>query len=407
MSLEIGEILAGRYQIEELFRRGSVSELWAARDSILKRRVAIRIVKPETMKNQHYLKRFEQESQIVAILEHPHIVPIYDYGHHGERPFQVQRLVGIDSLLTWYFQRPKPIPSLLLLRIAQQLAIVLDFIHHRRIVHRSISANTVIMDEDDLPYLINFTVAKNLDEDNVASKEDLRRYTVLSPEEKSGGDVAVAGDIYAFGLLLYSLFTGEREPKYQHNQVISKVREFRPELPIGVDVVVTRLLHSDPHQRYQLASEAVTDLTQAFYSGQSSIEGRVFISYARKDSDYVYTLARELRRIGLDIWIDQDIDPGLNWDNSIESALQTCDKMLLIVSPDSMRSENVQDEWSYFLEEGKAVFPFVYKEGEMSFRLRRRQYIISTNDLLTDVARIVDVLAGGNPTKAIITDESS
>lgn len=405
MSLEIGEVLGGRYQIEEMFRKGSVSELWSAQDTILKRRVAIRIVKPETMSNQHFLKRFEQESQIVASLEHPHVIPIYDYGLHGERPFQVQRLVGVDSLLTWYFQRSKPISSLLLLRIAQQLASVLDFIHQRGIVHRAISANTIIMDEADQPYLINFTVAKDLNDSIGASNEDLSRYTVLSPEEKSSGEVAIAGDIYAFGLLLYSLFTGEREPEYRHNQVISKVRDFRPELPIGVDVVVSRLLHSDPKQRYQVATDAVNDLMQAFYSGQSSIDGRVFISYARKDSDYVYTLARELRRVGLDIWIDQDIEPGVNWDNSIELALQSCDKMLLIVSPESMRSENVQDEWSYFLEEGKAVFPFIYKEGEMSFRLRRRQYIISTDDLLNDVARIVDVLAGGNPTTVIFTDE--
>lgn len=405
MALEIGEVLANRYQVEELFRKGSVSELWSAYDNVLKRRVALRIVKPEMLHNEHYLQRFEQESQIVATLEHPHIVPIYDYGVHKERPFQVQRLVGIDSLLTWYFQHPKPISSLVLLRIAQQIASVLDFMHGRGIVHRAISANTVIMDDEAQPYLINFTVAKKLDDENSTIKE-ARRYAVLSPEEKNGASVDASSDIYAFGLLLYSLFTGEREPEYQYNQVISKVRDFRPDLPIGVDVVVSRLLHSDPEQRYQKASSAIDDLYNAFYSGQSAIEGQVFLSYARKDSDYVYTLAKELRRIGLDIWIDQDIDPGANWDNSIEEALGHCEKMLLIVSPDSMRSDNVQDEWSYFLEEGKAVFPFIYKDCEMSFRLRRRQYISGTGDLLNDVARIIDVLAGGNPTKLNITGEN-
>lgn len=405
MVLEIGEILSERYQVEELFRKGSVSELWSAYDNVLKRQVALRIVKPEMLHNEHYLQRFEQESQIVATLEHPHIVPIYDYGVHKERPFQVQRLVGIDSLLTWYFQHPKPISSLVLLRIAQQIASVLDFMHGRGIVHRAISANTVIMDDEAQPYLINFTVAKKLDDENSTIKE-ARRYAVLSPEEKDGAAVDASSDIYAFGLLLYSLFTGEREPKTQYNQIVSKVRDFRPDLPIGVDVVVSRLLHSDPEQRYQKASSAIDDLYNAFYSGQSAIEGQVFLSYARKDSDYVYTLAKELRRIGLDIWIDQDIDPGANWDNSIEEALGHCEKMLLIVSPDSMRSDNVQDEWSYFLEEGKAVFPFIYKDCEMSFRLRRRQYISGTGDLLNDVARIIDVLAGGNPTKVNITGEN-
>lgn len=405
MALEIGEILSERYEVEALVRKGSVSELWSAQDNVLKRRVALRIVKPEMLHNTHYLQRFEQESQIVAGLEHPHVVPIYDYGVHKNRPFQVQRLVGTDSLLTWYFQHPKPISSLVLLRIAQQMASVLDFIHQRGIVHRAISANSVIMDDDAQPYLINFTVAKKLNEDNSPIKE-ARRFAVLSPEEKEGASVDTSSDIYAFGLLLYSLFTGEREPEYQYNEVISKVRDFRPDLPIGIDVVVSRLLHSDPNERYQSATDAVNDMYSAFYSGQSAVEGQVFISYARKDSDFVYTLAKELRRIGLDIWIDQDIDPGDNWDNSIEAALGQCEKMLLIVSPDSMRSDNVQDEWSYFLEEGKAVFPFIYQDCEMSFRLRRRQYITGTGDLLNDVSRIVDVLAGGNPTKLNIIGEN-
>ncbi|MGJ3240780.1 MAG: TIR domain-containing protein [Anaerolineae bacterium] len=389
--------MASRYAVHEMIRRGSVSELWMVSDQVLNRRVALRIVKNELLSNQHYLARFEQESQIVASLEHPHIVPIYDYGIHGNRPFQIQRQVGNDSLLTWYFQQKKPILSSILLRISQQVASALDFIHQHGIVHRALSANTIIMDEDAQPYLINFTVAQKL-EDNHSSK-DAAKYAVLSPEEKQGSAVDIPSDIYAFGLLLYSLFTGEREPAYQSNQVVSKVRDFRPDLPIGVDVVVSRLLHSDPAQRYQSASDAIDDLMKAFYSGQSSVDGRVFISYARKDNDYVYTLARELRRIGLDIWIDQDIEPGANWDKTIESALAHCDKMLLIVSPDAMRSENVQDEWSYFLEEGKFVFPFIYRECEMSFRLRRRQYITRTGDLLNDVARIVDVLAGGNPTR--------
>lgn len=402
MSLETGEILANRYQIEQLFRRGSVSELWAVYDRILKRRIALRIVKPELLNNQHYLQRFEQEAQLVAGLEHPHIIPIYDYGVHNDRPFQAQRLVGVDSLLHWYFKQDKPIASSLLLRIAGQIASALDFIHQRNIVHRAISANTIIMDEEAQPYLINFTVAKRLDVDTTI--EDAQRYAVLSPEEKSGQSADIPSDIYAFGLLLYSLFTGEREPQQEYNQVVSKVRDFRPELPIGVDLVVNRLLHSDPSQRYQKASSAVDDLLSAFYSGQSAVEGQVFISYSRRDSDYVYLLARELRRIGLDIWIDRNIDPGSNWDNSIEQALKDSAKMLLIVSPDSMRSENVHDEWSYFLEEGKAVFPFIYKECEMSFRLRRRQYITGTGDLLNDIARIVDILAGGNPTKLNITD---
>jgi hypothetical protein len=188
---------------------------------------------------------------------------------------------------------------------------------------------------------------------------------------------------------------------------LPSVRKIKPHLPPGVDVVLDRLTRCEPEERYSSLAEAVDELARAFYSGQASIEGQVFISYARKDKDFVYELAKELRRVGLDLWIDQDIPPGANWDKSIEKALAQCDKLLLIVSPASMVSENVQDEWSYFLEEGKPVYPFIYEATELSFRLRRRQYIMGAGDLLNDVAGIVDVLSGGTPTRLSVEDEVS
>lgn len=405
--LQIDDVIANRYKIEEFLKEGNATNLWQARDMILRRTVIVRIIREKMLDDSGYVKRFAQESQILAQLEHPHIIPIYDYGIHEKQPFQIQRFIGINDLLQWYWNQPKPVSSLILLRIIQQMADALDFIHQRGIVHRALRATTLIIDDKNQPYLINFILAKDLKNGTTLQEDDIRQYVILSPEEKGGAAVDIATDLYAFGLLVFSLFTGRREPKIRHNQVIDKVRDYRPDLPIGVDVVVSRLLHSDPKQRYTSVGEAVEDLYRAFYSGQSSIEGQIFISYARKDSEYVYTLAKELRQIGLDIWIDQDIEPGSNWDKTIEDALRDSEKMLLIVSPASMLSENVQDEWSYFLEEGKPVFPFIHQDCEMSFRLRRRQYITSTDDLLSDVARIVDVLAGGNPTKLnTFVDES-
>lgn len=397
--MQIGDVLANRYKIEEHLFTGDINELWYARDMILRRNIVVRIVQEKMLDDSAYLARFAQEAQMMARLEHPHITPIYDYGIHEERPFQIQRFIGTNNLLQWYQNQSKPISSLTLLRIIQQIGSSLDFIHQRGIVHRALRATTLIINDEDQPYLINFILAKDLKKHTTLAEDDIRRFVVLSPEEKRGAAADIATDVYAFGLLVFSLFTGRREPKIRHNQIVDKVRDYRSDLPIGVDLVASRLLHSDPTQRYPIAGQAVEDLYRAFYSGQSSVEGKIFISYARKDKDYVYTLAKELRRIGLDIWIDQDIEPGSNWDKTIEKALRSCDKMLLIVSPASMLSENVQDEWSYFLEEGKAVFPFIYQDCEMSFRLRRRQYISSTHDLLVDVARVVDVLAGGNPTK--------
>jgi serine/threonine protein kinase len=403
--IQANDVLVGRYKIEKHLRSGDLTELWYARDMILRRNIAIRIVQSKLLDNSQYLVRFSQESQILAQLEHPHIAPIYDYGVHEERPFQVQRFIGTDNLLQWYQKQAKPIPTLSLIRIIQQLASALDFLHQRGIVHRAFRATTVVINEETQPYIINFILAKDMNAQSDAPEPS--RYAVMSPEEKHGASADISSDIYAFGLLVFSLFTGLDKPKIQHNQVISRVRDSRPDLPIGLDLVASRLLHHDRDERYQSAGQAANDLTTAFYSGHSSIEGRIFISYAAKDKAYVHQLAKELRHLQIDVWIDQDIEKGSDWGDAIENALKETDIMLLILSDASAVSEYVTHEWSYFMGSGKPVYPFVLESSapkEIHPRLRRVQHIMGTNDMFSDVSRIIDVLAGGNPGR--ITNEA-
>lgn len=386
--MEIGTLIAGRYRVEAFLTRGNATELWQARDLILRRAIAVRIVRTQLLDNEHYIGRFAQEAQILAALEHPHIMPIYDYGIHAERPYQIQRLIGTQTLEN-YTEADHKLPTLDVVRLVQRIGNALDYIHAQGIVHRDVAPHNIILDAQGLPYLVNFSLAHLTDGSGINWGD---------APERASQSADPSTDIYAFGLLLYQLLSGKR-PRFRHNNLATPVREHRPDLPIGVDLVIHRLTRYHREERYETAAAAIDELYRAFYGGQDAVEGRIFVSYARKDSDYVYTLAQELRRIGLNIWIDQDIEPGSNWDNSIEAALNSCDALLLIASEASMRSSNVQDEWSYFLEQGKSVFPFIYQPCELSFRLRRRQYIESTGDLLTDVARVVDVLAGGNPTQ--------
>jgi hypothetical protein len=173
------------------------------------------------------------------------------------------------------------------------------------------------------------------------------------------------------------------------------VRTVRPDVPLGVDVVLDRLTRPEPGERYPSGAAAVEDLTRALYSGGDAIAGTVFITYAREDSVYTHDLARRLRGIGIKLWIDQDIAPGAKWDRSVEEALRTSDRMLVVMSPAAVASENVADEWSYFLEHAKAVYPLVKQPCELPPRLHRRQYLTSTGDVATDLARVVEMLAGG------------
>jgi hypothetical protein len=105
-----------------------------------------------------------------------------------------------------------------------------------------------------------------------------------------------------------------------------------------------------------------------------------FFSYAHKDSEFVLKLAKELRAIGVKVWLDQlDIFGGQRWDRAIEGALRTCQGMIAVLSPESLASNNVMDEVSYALEEGKLVVPILLRVCVIPFRLRRVQYIDFTS----------------------------
>lgn len=121
----------------------------------------------------------------------------------------------------------------------------------------------------------------------------------------------------------------------------------------------------------------------------------LFFSYAREDSEFALKLAKDLRATGTNVWMDQlDIDAGEHWDLAIQNALKTCVGVLLILSPDSASSQNVMDEVSYALDEGKQVFPVLHRACDIPFRLRRLQYVDLTSDYETGFAKLQQALAG-------------
>lgn len=121
--------------------------------------------------------------------------------------------------------------------------------------------------------------------------------------------------------------------------------------------------------------------------------GKSFISYSRKDGQFILQLAKDLRDAGADIWLDQlDIEPGTHWDLSVEKALQDCPNTILVMSPDSVNSNNVMDEFSYAIGSDKRVIPIMLKKCDVPFRLKRVQYIDFTDEYDKALARLVDVL---------------
>jgi len=396
-----GDVLLGRYTIVKHLTTGQIHDFWLARDTVLKRAVLIR-ARPL----QIFGKVFLDEARSLANLEHPHLLPMYDFGEHQGLAFVVVRYIeggALDDSIKKSTLSIREIVSL-----AGRLASAIDFLHDQNVIHGDIKPRNILLGRQLHPYISNLfvsSVRKAIAAGSILGHAGSPDYEAPESFEKPG--LMSTMDIYSFGITLYQCLTGVI-PSHQNQpfgkaqldgliETLPSVRDTRPELPIGVDVVLQRLTRKQPNERYSNATEAADALSKAFYSGQKSIEGKVFISYSRKDKEFVYQLDQELRQIGLDTWIDRnDIRPGLNWANSIEKALNTCPMMLLITTKDSMFSEYVTHEWSYFMGAKKPVYPFIpygLIPENIHPRLKNVQHILGSDDMLSDIARIVDVLA--------------
>jgi len=135
---------------------------------------------------------------------------------------------------------------------------------------------------------------------------------------------------------------------------------------------------------------------------------KFFFSYARKDGDFVLRLARELRASGVDLWVDQlDIRGGQRWDRTVEEALRACPGMIVVLSPESLASDNVMDEVSYALEERKLLIPILFRPCEVPFRLRRVHYVDFTNGYEAGLEQLLRALQIERRPEPLLTLQSS
>ena len=403
MSINDDELLAGRYRLVARMNSGTLADIRLAHDEVLDRDVVVKLAREHRPTGFYAPGVALKESRTAAKLEHPHLLPVYDFGSHDDCPFIVMRRFT-ESLRQHLARfRPPVFPaSSLVVGLLRQIASAIDYLHeHGPIVHANLKPENIVLDSESGTqvhcYVSDFGVA-------ALGMRGVGTPIYMAPEHATEGDVTPAVDRYALGVIAFECFTC-RIPfadtnttmlfmqKHSPPEGLYSASRYRPDLPIGVDVVLDRLMRKNPADRYATATEAIDQLSQAFLSGHTAIAGPVFLSYARADHLYAHALAAELRRVGVDLWLDRDIRPGTNWDRSVEDALGRCRTMLVIMSPTAVASENVQDEWSYFLERGRVVHPFVYQACDMPFRLRRRQYVVSTGDLLNDIARVVSMLS--------------
>ncbi|HUF00163.1 MAG TPA: protein kinase, partial [Anaerolineales bacterium] len=290
---EIGmEDLSGRairgYALGECIGRGGFGVVYRAIQPGVEREVAIKIILPKHANNPEFIRRFDVEAQLVAKLEHPHIVPLHDYWREPNVAYLVMRLLRGGNLLA--LLKSGPLQPELTLRILEQIGSALGSAHRAGIVHHDLKPSNVLLDDDHNVYLADFGIATHRNDPlSHESQWDgiLGTPEYISPEQIRSEGVGPQTDIYCLGVMMYQLLTGTvpfRGPtpiEVMHHHLNARMPPLaanRGGLPKAIDRVIERATAKNPFERYQNVESLIADFRQSI-----GVEWRVTTSETPAD----------------------------------------------------------------------------------------------------------------------------
>ncbi len=258
----------GRYTIKERLGRGGMASVYLAHDPRFEREVAIKILPQEAANDDTFRQRFEREARAIAALEHPAIVPVYDFAEENGQPYIVMRLMKGGSLA----ERIKNGPLSLLEagRILERLAQALDAAHQRGIIHRDLKPGNILFDEYDNAYLSDFGIAHIAGSGSTLTGTGvIGTPAYMSPEQVQGGKKLDArSDVYSLGIILYQMLSGQAP--YQADtparimmahilDTPTPIRSLQPDLPPECEAIIQKALAKDREARYDSAGALAAD----------------------------------------------------------------------------------------------------------------------------------------------------
>ena len=202
--------LAGRYELLEQIGEGGMAVVYKAKDKLLNRNVAVKILKPEFIKDVKLVESFKKESQAAASLVHPNIVGVYDVGKEGNINYIVMELVE-GKILSDLIKEEAPLDYKRAVDIAKQIAAGLSCAHKNHIIHKDVKPHNVLVTNDGIAKITDFGIAKTVDNATIVNNGDMVMGSVhyFSPEQARGGYVDEKSDIYSLGIVLYEMITGK------------------------------------------------------------------------------------------------------------------------------------------------------------------------------------------------------
>ena len=277
---EIGSAdLTGRairgYALAERIGSGGMGAVYRAVQPVVEGEVAIKIILPSFANHPDFIRRFETEAQLVARLEHPHIVPLYDYWREPGVAFLVMRLLRGGNLQGLLRERPLPIQTVV--HLVEQICQALHAAHRIGIIHRDLKPANILLDEDQNAYLADFGIAKNLGNPDSGNQTELGMMMVgspnyMSPEQIQTLPVSPQTDIYCLGVMLYEMLTGKVpfigptpfELIQQHlTAPMPPLAAYTPNLPAALDMVIARATAKNAEDRYDTALVFLNGFQQA------------------------------------------------------------------------------------------------------------------------------------------------
>lgn len=268
--LEIGSFLSDRYEILSKVGAGGMSDVYKAKDHILSRFVAIKVLKQEFSEDSSFVTKFRAEAQSAAGLEHPNIVNIYDVGSENGLYYIVMEYVEGITLKT-YIEKKGQLSFKESASIAIQVARGIEDAHNKNIIHRDIKPQNIIISTDGKVKVTDFGIAKATSS-NTISSDVMGSVHYASPEQARNGFVDGRSDIYSLGIVMFEMVTG-RVPfdgdttvavALQHLQEeIARPSIYAPDLPISFEKIILKCTQKTPDRRYQTIEELLTDIRRS------------------------------------------------------------------------------------------------------------------------------------------------